>query len=153
MSARVTLVKTCKVTSCPTPANFRRWVRNATSGHEAASVDIRVVDKSESAELNRRYRGNAKPTNVLAFRADFPPEAGLAFLGDLVICAEVVEREAREQGKAAEAHWAHMVVHGCLHLLGMDHLDPAEAARMEARETAILALLGYPPPYEASSAV
>lgn len=114
---------------------------------EAAEVSVRIVDEAESQELNARYRGKDKPTNVLSFPADLPPELKLPLLGDLVICAPVVAREAEEQGKSVEAHWAHMLVHGCLHLLGYDHIEDAEAEAMEALETRIITQLNYPPPY------
>jgi probable rRNA maturation factor len=109
---------------------------------------VRIVDEAESAALNDRYRGKPEPTNVLSFPCESPPGLALPHLGDLVICAPVVEREAREQGKPSEAHWAHMLVHGLLHLRGYDHQNEAEAETMEALESAILGQLGYPNPYE-----
>src|SRR5699024_4314824 len=109
-------------------------------------LSVRIVDAAESAALNARYRSRDTPTNVLSFPAgvDMP---GLRVLGDLAICAAVVEREAREQGKAAAAHWTHMIVHGVLHLLGFDHIADDEAEQMEALERRILARLGYDDPY------
>jgi probable rRNA maturation factor len=109
---------------------------------------VRVVGAAESRELNARWRGKDKPTNVLSFPsgAAIPGEAAME-LGDIVICAPVVAREAREQGKAPRAHWAHMIVHGTLHLLGFDHEREHEARRMEAREVAILESFGYSSPY------
>lgn len=109
-----------------------------------ASLSIRVVGTAESRRLNRTWRGKDKPTNVLSFPA---PATQSPLLGDLAICAPVVAREAREQGKSAQAHWAHMVVHGVLHLLGYDHELDRDAAVMEARETALLANFGYANPY------
>ena len=109
-----------------------------------ASLSIRVVGAAESRRLNRTWRGKDKPTNVLSFPA---PATQSPVLGDLAICAPVVAREAREQGKSAQAHWAHMVVHGVLHLLGYDHELDRDAAVMEARETALLANFGYANPY------
>ena len=108
-----------------------------------------VVAAEESAELNSRYRGKNGPTNVLSFPAEAPAAAvdELLPFGDVVICADVVEREAREQGKAPAAHWAHMVVHGVLHLQGYDHEKLRDASIMEAREQALLAALGFPDPY------
>src|SRR5690606_24067449 len=94
------------------------------------------------------YRHQDKPTNVLSFPADIPAELNLPLLGDLVICAPVVEREAMEQRKTLEAHWAHMVVHGTLHLVGYDHITEPEAEEMESLETKILTGMGFPPPYE-----
>ena len=118
-----------------------------TAGHKV-ELSLRLVDEAESADLNQRYRGKAGPTNVLSFPFEPPPGIkGPRYLGDLVICVPVVVREAAEQGKATEAHWAHLVVHGVLHLLGYDHLDETEAQEMEALETRLLANLGFPPPY------
>lgn len=138
----------------PEPARLRRWLR-AVLRHQGrcdAEVGVRIVDEAEGRELNTRYRlrnpAQARATNVLSFPADLPDWVEVALLGDLVLCAPVVAREAAEQCKAAEAHWAHLVVHGTLHLLGHDHEDAAEAGRMEALETAIMVSLGFPPPYE-----
>lgn len=133
----------------PDPDSIQRWIGAALRDErEQAEVSVRLVDQEESRELNRRYRGKDNPTNVLSFPADLPPELGLPLLGDLVICAPVVKREAREQNKSEEAHWAHMLVHGTLHLLGYDHINDTEAEVMESLETRILTHLGYPPPYE-----
>lgn len=112
------------------------------------SICVRVVDEAESEELNSTYRGKHSPTNVLSFPAELPPGVDIELLGDLVICAQVVAREAEEQAKAPAAHWAHMIVHGCLHLLGYDHIEDDEADAMEALETEILQALDFPPPYE-----
>lgn len=133
----------------PTEAVLKRWVAAALPADCECEVVVRIVDERESAELNERYRGRSGPTNVLSFPFEAPEGLSLAHLGDLVICAPVVEREAAEQGKTRESHWAHMVVHGLLHLQGYDHQTEAEASEMEALETAILARLGYPNPYEA----
>ncbi len=135
----------------PTAVDCERWAAAALRGRrEGAAISLRIVDEEESADLNGRYRGKARPTNVLSFPFEPPPGLpDLPLIGDLAICAPVVEREALEQGKSLEAHWAHMIVHGILHLLGHDHLDEAEAQDMEAKETQILASLGFPPPYEA----
>ena len=131
---------------------FQLWANAA--GEACACNDrelaIRVTDIAESAELNERYRHKTSPTNVLSFPFEDPPGIVTEILGDLVICAPVVQREADEQGKLQEAHWAHMLVHGVLHLCGYDHLDASEADEMEKLETAILAGLGYPPPYDDS---
>ncbi len=127
---------------------FQRWVAAAIGDQlEQAEVAIRVVDAEESRSLNLRYRQLDKATNVLAFPVDVPEYVDQTTLGDLVICRPVVEREARDQGKQAEAHWAHMVVHGTLHLLGHDHQDPDQARAMETLEVQILGSLGYPDPY------
>jgi probable rRNA maturation factor len=133
----------------PSMAQFRRWVRAALGAHrETAELSIRIVTAPESQRLNARYRGQHKPTNVLSFPCPVPLVPMQAPLGDLVICAQVVAREARLQRKRPEAHWAHMTVHGVLHLLGYDHLKKKQAERMEALETDILARLGYPDPYQ-----
>jgi probable rRNA maturation factor len=133
----------------PGVAKLRHWARTALAGRRAAAeLSIRIVDAAESQALNRRFRGKDQPTNVLAFPAELPPELELPLLGDVVICREVVAAEAAAQGKAEEAHWAHMVIHGTLHLLGFDHQEPAEAAAMEAVETELLAELGWPDPYQ-----
>jgi probable rRNA maturation factor len=128
----------------PGPASLRRWARLAAGGRQG-ELGIRVVGEPESRELNQRWRGRAKPTNVLSFPA--APELGGRQVGDLVVCAPVVAREAREQGKSLAAHWAHMIVHGTLHLLGFDHERAADAMRMEARERRLLASIGIADPY------
>ncbi len=134
----------------PPPADFRRWVAAAFNGRRSeAEVSIRIVGEAEGAELNTRYRGKIGPTNVLSFPAKLPAGVPLPMVGDLVICAPVVAREAQAQGKDPAAHWAHLTVHGCLHLIGYDHEHDSAAAEMEALETAILAGLGYPDPYTA----
>ncbi|NEV61904.1 rRNA maturation RNase YbeY [Thiorhodococcus minor] len=138
----------------PDQAQLEQWASAALAGRRArAALTIRIVDSQESQALNLQYRGRDKPTNVLSFPFELPP--GLSaddeiadLLGDLVICAEVVRREALEQGKETPAHWAHMVVHGVLHLLDYDHITDSCAAEMEALETAILRGLGFPSPYE-----
>ena len=137
----------------PQHAAFVRWIAAALRDEKpGAEVSVCVVDEGESQSLNARYRGKDKPTNVLSFPADLPADLALPLLGDLVICAPVVIFEAREQGKTLEAHWAHMVVHGTLHLLGYDHIDEADADLMEALETRILTGLGYPAPYDLTAA-
>ena len=125
----------------PAPRQLRRWV-NAARGRRRGELTLRIVGPGESRALNRRYRKKDKPTNVLSFPYDDP-----GVLGDVVICAAVVNREAREQGKPRTAHWAHMVVHGALHVLGFDHIRPGDAKVMEGRERAILARLSFPDPY------
>lgn len=135
-------------TGLPDEALFQRWLEAVLPQFQAESeVTIRIVDHAESQELNLTYRGKDKPTNVLSFPFEAPPEIELSLLGDLIICRQVVETEAVEQQKTAEEHWAHMVIHGCLHLLGYDHIEDDEAEEMEALETEILAQLGYSDPY------
>lgn len=134
----------------PAAASLRRWIEAALRSarrRRPAAIDLRIVGAAEGRALNRRYRGRDYATNVLSFPAELPPGLELPLLGDLVICAPVVAREAAEQGKPPAHHWAHLTVHGTLHLLGYDHLRPAEAARMEALERRILAGMGIPDPY------
>ncbi len=133
----------------PAEAQLRRWVELALRQRTADSeLTIRLVDAEEGQELNRTYRHKDYATNVLSFPAEVPDGLlDIPLLGDLVICVPVVEREAREQNKALEAHWAHLVIHGCLHLLGYDHIDDEEAEEMEGQERQLLAELGYPDPY------
>jgi probable rRNA maturation factor len=135
----------------PASASFRRWVEAALKGarrRKAAEVSIRIVDAEEGQALNLQYRGRDYATNVLSFPVELPPGVNLPLIGDLVICAPVVAREAAEQGKKPADHWAHLTVHGILHLLGYDHIDDGEADAMEALETRILAGLGIANPYE-----
>lgn len=120
---------------------------HAALEHEA-TLCVRVVGSAESRRLDRAYRGKDKPTNVLSFPASPEERVATGTLGDLVICAPVVAREAREQRKALGAHWAHMVVHGTLHLLGYDHERPRQARAMEALEVEILRGLGFHDPYQ-----
>lgn len=138
----------------PSESDFMHWAAAALEGRRArAALSIRIVDLEEGTALNGTYRGREGPTNVLSFPFELPPGVDTDdpiadLLGDLVICADVVRREAREQCKTAQAHWAHLVVHGVLHLLGHDHLNAEEAATMEGLEAAILETLGFPSPYE-----
>ena len=137
----------------PAAASFRKWVAAALAGRiREADLAIRIVDSEEGRALNRHYRGKDYATNVLSFPAELPKglPKGVKFplLGDLVICAPVVAREADAQGKPRNAHYAHLTIHGCLHLLGMDHIDPREAEAMEQLERDILAGLGVPDPYQ-----
>ncbi|EIK54358.1 metal-binding heat shock protein [Stutzerimonas stutzeri TS44] len=133
----------------PAAAELQRWCELALRQRSGDSeLTIRLVDEEEGRELNRTWRHKDYPTNVLSFPADVPDEfLDIPLLGDLVICVPVVEREAAEQGKPLAAHWAHLVIHGCLHLLGYDHIEDAEAEEMEALERQLLAELGHPDPY------
>ncbi|WP_372864826.1 rRNA maturation RNase YbeY [Spongiibacter sp.] len=134
----------------PTTEQLQQWAGAALqSRRDVAELTVRLVDEGESQALNRDYRGKDKPTNVLSFPADLPPELELPLLGDLVVCRQVVEREAVEQNKALSDHWAHMIIHGTLHLLGYDHIDDDDAEQMEALEIALLEQLGISNPYEA----
>jgi probable rRNA maturation factor len=132
----------CKDDALPSRQQVRRWVR--ASCDRPAEVVVRFVDAAEGQALNRDYRHKDYATNVLSFAYESEP----AVAGDLVVCVPVVLREAVEQGKTPEAHFAHLIVHGMLHLLGYDHeTGKQDAARMEAKEREILAGLGYPDPY------
>ncbi len=135
----------------PKRAALARWARAALGRRAAgAELGVRVVGAAESARLNARYRGLDAPTNVLSFPpAPLPAAAPRSArpLGDLVICARVLRGEARAQEKTLEAHWAHLVVHGTLHLIGYDHERAADAQRMERREIAVLRRLGFANPY------
>ncbi|MGY1424236.1 rRNA maturation RNase YbeY [Lysobacter sp. A289] len=132
----------------PAAVSFRRWVAAALDGRiRQADLAIRLVDDKEGRAFNRHYRGKDYATNVLSFPADLPEGVTLPLLGDLLICVPVVVREAREQGKRLNEHYAHLTVHGALHLLGWDHEDEREAECMEQLEREILATLGISDPY------
>jgi probable rRNA maturation factor len=137
--------------SCPSLTDFERWA-NATlaaiNHSKPAAFTLRIAGTVEVQSLNAQYRNQDKATNVLSFPADLPAELELPDIGDIVICAKIVEQEAFEQKKPLKSHWAHMTVHGILHLLGYDHLEDSEASVMEALETKILTTLGYTAPYE-----
>lgn len=133
----------------PSRQDLERWATAAVGQHRRqAEISLRIVDSEEGAALNQQWRHKNGPTNVLSFPCELPEALGLPLLGDLVICAPVVEQEARQQEKALAAHWAHMVVHGTLHLLGYDHIEAFQAEEMEALEVQILEALGYPDPYQ-----
>jgi len=132
----------------PAAATLRNWVGRALQGRRPdAELALRIVDEAEMTALNRRYRGKDGPTNVLSFPYEPLPGVETGQLGDIVICAPVVAAEAQIQGKPLEAHWAHMVMHGVLHLLGYDHHTEAQAQEMEGLETRLLGGLGLPAPY------
>jgi probable rRNA maturation factor len=136
----------------PSATSFRRWVAAALAGAghgKATELSIRIVGTREGRALNRQYRGRDYATNVLSFPVELPRGVVSPLLGDLVICAPVVAREAGEQGKAPRDHYAHLAVHGVLHLLGFDHQDEREATRMETLERRVLATLGIANPYAA----
>ncbi len=143
----------------PTLAQCEMWVAAALVGgraSQAVEMTIRIVDLAESQQLNRDYREKNKPTNVLSFEFEQPPGLvdlgeALPYLGDLAICAEVVAQEALVQHKALESHWAHMIVHGTLHLQGYDHIEDDEAEIMEGLEIKIMQGLGFANPYETTS--
>ena len=132
----------------PTEEQIVQWATAAVQPEgDEVEMTVRIVDEAESHELNLTYRGKDRPTNVLSFPFECPDEVELPLLGDLVICRQVVEREAAEQEKPLMAHWAHMIVHGSLHLLGYDHIEDNEAEEMESLETQIMQGLGFDDPY------
>lgn len=132
----------------PDDADLALWARTALAHLDVAGdLALRVVDEAESQTLNSRYRGKNAPTNVLSFPQSIPADVGEILLGDIVICAPLVANEARAQGKTLAAHYAHLVVHGVLHLCGYDHIDDDQAQRMEELECTILARLDVADPY------
>lgn len=139
----------CNNDYLPDAADIQRWVDTAlehTKQH--LELTIRIVNDEESQQLNCTYRQKNKPTNVLSFPFEIPEGIEMNLLGDLVICATVVEQEAKQQNKPLLHHWAHMVIHGCLHLLGYDHINDTDAQEMETLEISLLAQLGIANPYE-----
>ncbi len=133
----------------PDDGDLIRWACAAVvTGSGSSEVTIRVVDKNEIQTANSQWREQDKPTNVLSFPAEFPPEAGIQYLGDVMICAQVLQAESVSQQKSLHAHWAHIVTHGMLHLQGFDHENEKDAREMEALEVEILASFGYNNPYE-----
>lgn len=156
MNVTIDLMNASGESNLPAPGDFRHWSETALAAVIAddhpglpddQELSIRVVDESESAQLNGQYRHKDGPTNILSFPVTGIPGTGINLLGDLAICAPLVRREALEQGKTEQAHWAHLTVHGVLHLSGYDHMEPAEAQRMESLEVRIMDTLGYPDPY------
>lgn len=132
----------------PHPAQFREWIGNTLDERfDNVELTIRLVDVEEMTELNETYRKKHGPTNVLSFPAEMHHDLDYPVLGDVIICAPIVEQEANAGNIDLLAHWAHMVVHGTLHLLGYDHIRKAEAEEMEELETRIMTELGYPAPY------
>ncbi len=148
MTVKINIQYATAKTGVPEPVKLRKWARLAlVDVRDEAVMTIRIVSKKESAALNKTWRGMNKPTNVLSFPAgDNPlmPE----LLGDIVLCADVIADEAEQQDKRPDAHWAHMVIHGILHLAGYDHIKPRGAKKMEAIEISKLASLSFPNPYE-----
>ncbi|WP_281647126.1 rRNA maturation RNase YbeY [Parendozoicomonas sp. Alg238-R29] len=149
MSAFIDLQVASENGDLPSEEQLTSWASAAVRDErDEAEISIRIVDTEEGQELNNQWRKKDYATNVLSFPSDLPAELELPLLGDLVICAPVVEREAKEQQKTITSHWAHMVIHGTLHLLGYDHIEDDEAEAMEALETRIMKNLGYDSPYE-----
>ncbi len=152
----VDIQRACNTANLPTDSDISLWVKSVLclTGKkdtqtllDDAELTVRTVALNESQTLNRDYRGKDKPTNVLSFPSDIPADVPIPLLGDLIICSDVVAQEARDQNKTLQAHWAHMVIHGCLHLLGFDHIDDDEADEMEALEINLLNTLGFSHPY------
>ena len=132
----------------PSDGAFREWTEAALGERiDRAELVIRIVDDVEIRTLNREYRGMDRPTNVLSFPSDLPPEVESDLLGDLVISGPAVQREAEEQKKPLQAHWAHLVIHGVLHLIGYEHETDRQAQEMETLERSLLEGLGFPDPY------
>jgi probable rRNA maturation factor len=131
----------------PEPALIRQWADKACRCSDEVVVSVQIVSRDEMRELNHTWRGKDKPTNVLSFPMELPGEVDLKILGDVVLCADVINAEAKQQHKSSAAHWAHMVVHGMLHLQGYDHVDDDQAEAMEALEIRILNQLGFANPY------
>jgi len=127
---------------------FTAWAQTAWLEDRDSEVTVRIVGSAESAELNGQYRNKSGPTNVLSFPFEAPAGITVPLAGDLIICEPVVEQEAREQHKTPTGHWAHMVVHGMLHLQGYDHIEENEAEAMEALEIQLLSRLGFGNPYD-----
>jgi len=132
----------------PEPALLESWAQAAYLNDDPAVASILVTTAEEIQQLNKQYRGKDKPTNVLSFPMESPEGVDLCLLGDIALCAQVIKREAIEQSKPVMAHWAHMVVHGMLHLQGFDHIDDDEAEAMEQQEINILTQLGFDDPYK-----
>ena len=153
-SLELTLSYGCSRRGVPARASFSRWALAALNSAGQLGdfeLSLRLVDAAEGLALNRDFRGRPYPTNVLSFPADLPPQQGPRLLGDIALCAPVVAREAAEQGKSVTAHYAHLCIHGVLHLLGYDHQDEATGATMEAIGFQALATLGHANPYELST--
>ncbi|WP_017217946.1 rRNA maturation RNase YbeY [Pseudoalteromonas sp. NJ631] len=148
MDLMLDLQLACEFENLPSEAQFQLWAEHAlTQFREEAELTIRIAEEHESQELNSQYRGKDKPTNVLSFPFDAPPGIELPLIGDLIICPQVVYQESIEQEKTFHDHFAHMVIHGCLHLLGFDHINEQDAVEMETIEKQILASLNIADPY------
>ncbi len=133
----------------PDDTKIQNWLNQVLNQHHNAEISIKIVDLDEMRSINLQYRQKDKPTNVLSFPSNLPEGLPITFLGDLVLCPPVIEQEALEQNKSLESHWAHMIVHGTLHLLGYDHEIETDAQKMENLEINILDTLGFTNPYGA----
>ena len=148
MTIYLDIQQACDAENLPSTAQFQLWVDTVLTHYKRDfELTIRIVEVSESQALNLQYREKDKPTNVLSFPFEVPEGIELDLLGDLVICAYIVSEEAKDQNKKHHDHWAHMVIHGCLHLLGYDHIDDCEADEMEALEAKLLNVLKISDPY------
>ena len=151
MTAKINVAYVSNALQLPTEVTIAHWAQAALEGYERdVEIGVRIVDESEIIELNQRFRKKAEPTNVLSFPFEDPPGTQSDVLGDVVVCAPIVSSQAQIEGKPISAHWAHMVVHGIMHLRGYDHKSAEEADAMEHMETRILESLGYPDPYTSS---
>lgn len=151
MALEVVVQNASSEATVPDPKLIQHWASAALSEpQQEVEISLRIVDEEEGRSLNHTWRNKDYPTNVLSFPVGEPIEQAPGLLGDMVICAPIVAREANEQGKTIEAHWAHLVVHGMLHLQGYDHEQQDEAEKMEALEISILDKIGYANPYEPS---
>ena len=149
MSLKLTIQNSSNVKTIPTKKKFETWVTKALAGHKKnCEITIRIVDVKEITQLNKQYRKKNKPTNIIAFNFYPPPKVKTNLLGDLVICAPVVKLEAKSQHKTIVSHWAHLTIHGVLHLLGHDHENATDAKKMEKLEIKFLKELGFKNPYE-----
>ena len=148
MSISLEVIRAIDSDKLPSDELFQSWADLAAGSQQTeGELCIRIVDEAESQQLNSDYRGKDKPTNVLSFPFEAPPGFPAEILGDLAICAAVVEQEAAEQNKELNHHWAHMVVHGVLHLIGFDHINDEDAEEMESLERELLAQIQIPDPY------
>jgi probable rRNA maturation factor len=147
MSIELDIQNASQAGAIPSTDQFIQWAGLALQDRPGAELTLRLVDREESSGLNRQFRGKDGPTNVLSFPADLPDGVDLPLLGDIVICAPLVAEQAQQQGKPLESHWAHLVLHGVLHLLGYDHQTEVEAAKMESLEVKLLASIGIDDPY------
>ena len=149
MKIKINIQRATRTSGQPSNYCIRKWVRTALPHRvEHAELTVRLVGTKEAARLNRKWRGKKGPTNVLSFPAGNMLNSEPGLLGDIVLCAPIITREATHQGKSLGAHWAHMIIHGTLHLMGYDHKKTAETRKMEGLERKLLALMGFADPYQ-----